>query len=411
MSNDSDRDISDSDSDRDISESDSDRDISESDSDRDISESDSDRDISESDSDRDISESDSDPSVSDSASAVRDHGEIQNECYEFCYICQKYFCEKNDENHESYRKIRCTEKDFEETKMSETNIEKQLNELANEIAVNAIHQEMFTKVRHLTEWFQTRIKVQYLKPKGTIRIASWNIHHAASKMHIDCMQKTIRKNNFDIVALQEAGKDGKAAKQLCDALKKHDDKWKLFPDKRLPTHLSGVFLMKESSELKKIEVKIMDDCKIMVDWNDFANKPCLGIFSISDWMFALLNFHLKPRSSKKKIQSDNEIGLLMDACTTAKTICEKKVSKENIILLGDFNNIPQNVKEHGYVNTFGFQEYTNTKKDDTYDNIIVHHTLKQYCMGHGVSEIVTKKTTSPTDVSDHCPIWADFIYE
>ena len=124
------------------------------------------------------------------------------------------------------------------------------------------------------------------------------------------MQKTIRKLNFDIVAFQKAGACGRAAKKKCDALKGHDDKWKLFPDKGLPSQLSGVFLLKQSSELKKLEVRIM------VDSDDFAYKPCLGVFSISDWRFALLNFHLKPRSG-----SDNEIGLLWDACTLSKIGC------------------------------------------------------------------------------------------
>ena len=91
----------------------------------------------------------------------------------------------------------------------------------------------------------------------------------------------------------------------------------------------------------------------------------------------MLNFHLKPRFSSgrsNKNINDKEIGLLWDAYTKAKRICElsdvrNDVSEENIILLGDFNNIPQNVDEHGYVNTFGFQEYTDTKRDDTYDTI------------------------------------------
>ena len=224
------------------------------------------------------------------------------------------------------------------------------------------------------------------------------------------MQKTIRENKFDIVALQEAGAHGKGAKKIHHELKECDDKWKLSPDKGLPTHLSGVFLWNASSKLKEIKVTIMVDC------DGFAYKPCLGIFSISDWRFALLNFHLKPRFSSGRSQkkvNDKEIGLLWDAYTKAKRICEHNdVSEENIILLGDFNNIPQNVVEHGYVNTFGFQEYTNTKRDDTYDNIIVHHTLQQYCKNHGVSEIVTEGTTLKSEkVSDHCPIWADFIYE
>ena len=98
------------------------------------------------DSDPDISDSDPDPGVFASDSDVCDHGEIQNGYYyEFCHICKKYFCENNDENHESCKKKKCTEKDFEETKMSETNIEKQLDELVNEKDVTGIHQEMYIK--------------------------------------------------------------------------------------------------------------------------------------------------------------------------------------------------------------------------------------------------------------------------
>ena len=139
------------------------------------------------------------------------------------------------------------------------------------------------------------------------------------------MQKTIRENKFDVVALQEAGARGNGAKKIHHELKECDDKWNLFPDKGLPTHLSGVFLWNASSKLKEIEVTIMADC------DGFSYIPYLGIFSISDWRFALLNLHLKPRfssgKSKKKV-NDKEIGLLWDAYTKAKRICEhqKKTS-------------------------------------------------------------------------------------
>ena len=383
--------------------SDSDPSASDSDSDR----GDRDSDTSASDSDSDRGDRDSDTSASDSDSDVCDHGEIQNR---YCETCKQFFCENYDEMHKDHKKKEYAKKELQNFKTSEDEIEDILDQLKYEIKpVKGIHKEMYKKVCHLTKWFQTRIEVQHMEPKGSIRIASWNINHAANKMRIDCMQKTIRENKFDIVALQEAGVHGRAAKKIHHELKECDDKWKLLPDKGLPTHLSGVFLWNASSKLKEIKVTIMVDC------DGFAYTPCLGIFSISEWRFALLNFHLKPRFSSGRSQkkvNDKEIGLLWDAYTKAKRICKHNdVSEENIILLGDFNNIPQNVKEHGYVNTFGFKEYTNTIRDDTYDNIIVHHTLQQYCKNHGVSEIVTKKTLTPTDVSDHCPIWADFIYE
>ena len=40
--------------------------------------------------------------------------------------------------------------------------------------------------------------------------------------------------------------------------------------------------------------------------------------------------------------------------------------------------------------------------------IIVHHTLQQYCMDHGISEIVTEATLKSEQVSDHCPIMGRF---
>ena len=194
------------------------------------------------DSDPDISDSDPDPGVSASDSDVCDHGEIQNGYYyEFCHICKKYFCENNDENHESCKKKKCTEKDFEETKMSETNIEKQLDELVNEKDVTDIHQEMYIKYVIFKLGSRQESRFSMWSPKELFELLHVIFIMLLAKKCIDCMQKTIRKLNFDIVAFQEAGRRGRAAKKKCDALKGHDDKWKLFPDKGLPSQLSGVF--------------------------------------------------------------------------------------------------------------------------------------------------------------------------
>ena len=393
MSSDSDPGVSDSVQDHGVPDSNPGPGVPDSDPDPSIPDSDPDPGVPDSDPDPSIPDSDPDPSVSDSDSDVCDHGEIQNR---YCETCKQFFCENCDEMHKDHIKKEYAKKELQKFKMSEEEIEKKLDQLKDKIEsdkdVEDIHKEMYKNVCCLEAQFKTRRKVQYMEPKGTIRIASWNVNSASDEKRIDCMQKTIRENKFDIVALQEAGAHGKGAKKIHHVLKECDDKWKLSPDKGLPTHLSGVFLWNASSKLKEIKVTIMVDC------DGFANKPCLGIFTISDWRFALLNFHLKPRFSSGRSQkkvNDKEISLLWgDAYTKAKRICEHNdVSEENIILLGDFNNIPQNVVEHGYVNTFGFQEYTNTKRDDTYDNIIVHHTLQQYCKNHGVGETVTEGTT------------------
>ena len=249
--------------------------------------------------------SDSDPRVSDSDSDVCDHGEIQNR---YCETCKQFFCENCDEMHKDHIK-EYAKKDLQRIKTSEEEISKKIDQLKDQIEsdkdVQDIHKEMYKDVCYLKEQFQTRMKVQTMKSKGTIRIATLNINHAANNERTDCLQKTIRENKFDIVTLQEAGEDGKGAKKIHLELKKCDDKWKISPDKELPTHLSGVFLWNASSKLKEIKVKIMVEC------NGFAYTPCLGIFSISDWRFALLNFHLKPRSSSGRSQkkvNDKEIG-------------------------------------------------------------------------------------------------------
>ena len=69
--------------------------------------------------------------------------------------------------HKDHIKKEIAKKELQKIKTSEEEIEKKLDQLEDVIeAVKDIHKEMYKKVCHLTEWFQTRIEVQHMESKG-----------------------------------------------------------------------------------------------------------------------------------------------------------------------------------------------------------------------------------------------------
>ena len=143
--------------------------------------------------------------------------------------------------------------------------------------------------------------------------------------------------------------------------------------------------------------------------NPFSRKPVFGKFQISlngkknvteQWNFTLINFHLKPNKSKMN-NNDEEVKAI------DKVFDFFSDENEDIILLGDFNadidcDRHTKLKELEYFNPFK-EKKTNYKGDECYDAIVVTNKHRSV-----VPVVATTYASSVYQVSNHCPIYADF---
>ena len=290
-------------------------------------------------------------------------------------------------------------------------MEAKLTELKDQAAaLGGHHKDMKERICQL-QLFKSRLSLQYSTQADQIRIASWNTQNARKYLRLDCMNRTIVKHNFNIMAIQEVGENGNTIRSVCELLQRKDNTWRYTAE---PAHSSLGFL-KENPDITMIYHESIHRGR----W--FEHKPLLAVFSIRDFRIAIINFHLRPRSSgERKAKNEQEVLQLGKTLDQAKTICEREghdVPEHNFLLIGDFNVIPLNrdLASHDYRSLFGITEHTNVADSDTYDNIIVHSTFEQRCIQHGIKYIITSGSRLATSrdlealeeryVSDHYPIY------
>ena len=269
------------------------------------------------------------------------------------------------------------------------------------------YEEIHSQVHELNEKIESKLSLRY---RDKIRIASWNLHY--NNVKISSMCWTINNHDFDIVALQEVGMEGKVATAVLDQLKRIDPTWKGAIYTRV--NKTGAFLWREIHSLVNLEDTSLH----------FLLKLNVGVFRIGEWKFALINFHLAAQGSRKLERYDDgtktgtevneiEISYLYDVLEEVAS--RHDVAGENVIFLGDFNTIPENcyLNDHNYKTIFDSSHPTNALETATYDNIILHDSINYG--DYDVAKIYKDATTivrkqEAKEISDHLPIWVDLTY-
>ena len=299
----------------------------------------------------------------------------------------------------------------------ERNVEDKLTELKDQVeGLGDHHTDIKERICQLEQLFKSRLSLQNSTQTGSVRIASWNTQNASRYLRLDCMKRTIVKNNFNIMAIQEVGANGNTIQSVCDMLLREDDSWRY----AVPAHSSLGFLWKGNPDIMMIHHESLSRGR----W--FKYTPLLAVFSVRDFKIAIINFHLRPRTSiRRNKENETEVLQLGKTLSRAKAICEREehgVPEHNFLLIGDFNTIPldPDLASRDYRNIFGITEHTNVADTETYDNIIVHSTFEQRCIHHGKKNIITAGRSSAESrrlealeekyISDHFPIYADFYY-
>ena len=272
------------------------------------------------------------------------------------------------------------------------------------------YEEIDSQVHELNEKIKSKLSLRYT---NKIRIASWNLHN--NSKNISSMCWTINNHDFDIVALQEVGVRGQVAKDVFDQLNKINLTWKSAI--LGGTNVAGAFLWREIHPLVHLVDDVYSDRKFRLDSN-------VGVFQIGERKFALVNFHLAAQGDvplKRYVNptktgtevNDIEIKNLYHVLTEVSSLHD--VAKENVILIGDFNTIPENhhLKSHNCRNIFDSSHPTNALETATYDNIILHDTINygDYDVAKTYKDAITiVRKQEAKEISDHLPIWVDLTY-
>ncbi len=342
-------------------------------------------------------------------------------CHEHRYHIQRNrYCRTCSQLHCCYCKRLHLNHDVETIDLEECKIEvrqtfDRLLPLIRRISSDTYYHKIKVAKEMLYEHFNFRDSTR------TIRISSWNLNNLPQKTtdtelidtKLDRICRIITHYKFDIIAVQELKHEKVRALvhklNYCKARRK----WAYVSANE--SNISGAFLY------KRIGINNAQPLSKHRE-NQYRWKPVSSVFTtIDNWRFKLVNFHLRPRDKKdNRIQNDREVAELTQFVNTPLN------DAGDLILLGDFNCIPNNAElaSRGYSNTFSVREYTNTKLFATYDNIIIPHKLHPRCVDHGICgtsfrrrrhSIAGERYTiegadSVVGISDHLPIWADFSY-
>ncbi|GAA5504829.1 endonuclease/exonuclease/phosphatase family protein [Novipirellula caenicola] len=134
--------------------------------------------------------------------------------------------------------------------------------------------------------------------------------------------------------------------------------------------------------------------------------------------FTMINAHTDPDEVTPKATS-NEINVLDDVFVRVRQFEYDRMGEEDCILLGDLNvdaNHLQELVMIPNVVSIAGNTLTNTRRDKTYDHILIDREMtREYTGRFGVIDL--QKDLALTEdqallVSDHMPLWAEFsVYE
>lgn len=249
----------------------------------------------------------------------------------------------------------------------------------------------------------------------TIRIASFNIQvfgqSKLGKSHVmQHLAEIVRR--FDVVAIQEIrSKDDDLMPRFVDLIN---------ADGRQYDYVVGPRLGRTSS--KEQYAYVFDRATIEVDRNalytvddpdDLMHRePYVAWFRARGpppdraFTFTLVNVHTDP----------DEVAAEMKALSAVfRAVRDDGRGEDDVILLGDFNTDSQHLGGLGQISGLvaaisGVP--TNTLRTKEYDNLIFHGQATREFTGRGGVFDFMREFNLPLDqaqeISDHCPVWAEF---
>ena len=249
-----------------------------------------------------------------------------------------------------------------------------------------------------------------------IRICSFNIQvlgrSKLSKQHVaEKLVGIIRQ--FDVVAVQEIrDRNPSLLADFVDLVNRDGHSYEYVLGPRL-----GRTSSKEQYafiyDATRIEMD-PDSVYTIEDPDDFLHRPPLiALFRVRGpppdeaFTFKLVNVHTDPDDASQELNALDEV------YRAVRT--DHRSDEDDIIILGDLNADDQHLGELGRIPGMACAVSgipTNTRRSEQLDNILYHsQATSEYTGRHGVLNMMREFNLSlalALEVSDHCPIWAEF---
>ncbi len=253
-----------------------------------------------------------------------------------------------------------------------------------------------------------------VNPSDTIKICSFNIQvFGVSKMKkpqaMDVLTRVVRR--FDVVAIQEVrSTDQTVVPKFVEMINADGSKYDFVLGPRLGRTSSkeqyAVLFNTDRIELDRGSVYTVDDPQDLLH-----REPMVARFRVRGpppdqaFTFSLVDIHTDPD------ETTTELDALGDVFSTV----ERQAGGGDVILVGDLNVDEHHFGKLGQLPGIAHAitgMTTNTRRNKMYDNIVFNQQAgSEYTGRSGVLDLQNEfnlTEEAALEISDHCPVWAEF---
>jgi len=250
--------------------------------------------------------------------------------------------------------------------------------------------------------------------RDEISVATWNIQvFGRSKISKPEVMETIVDviRRFDVIAIQEVrSSDQSIISQFLSMVNEDGYRYGVVVGPRLGRTSSKeqYLFLYDTSRIELIDgsVYTVPDPRDRLHREPLvASFRVIGALSGNPWTFTLVNIHTDP----------DEVDVEVDALYDVVRLVRETDSEDDVILMGDLNAAPHELGELAGLPSLMWtvaSQPTNTRKTETYDNILFSGTsTREFTGAAGVLDLEYEYALTreqALDVSDHLPVWATF---
>jgi endonuclease/exonuclease/phosphatase family metal-dependent hydrolase len=249
-------------------------------------------------------------------------------------------------------------------------------------------------------------------PDGpTVRIASWNLRQFNVRDATDfgLIARIIRDNDFDVVALQEVRGDGEAVDRLVDELNglMGIGPWRAIVSNRTGNHQRFAFVYDADA------VRYLGESGFLPSDLRISRRPYAAQFRSGNFDFSLVTVHLLYGDAPERRREARRLASRVNG-----VVLPAGTGERDVIVLGDFNTTR---RRGGTMAPFRDNRWqplidqpTNLGDSRILDNLVIDpRHVAEWSGRAGVvrfdDQHFRDDDRAVRAVSDHRPIWADFV--
>ena len=239
----------------------------------------------------------------------------------------------------------------------------------------------------------------------TIRVATWNIKQFTDRPDLDLptIARIISEANFDVLAIQEVKKDGRAVDRLLATL---GPPWRSGGISPMTGNNERFAIIYRGDRVQEIGSASFID---LAEETIFDRHPYTARFRANRFDFQLIVVHLSyTDTGRRRLETQTLANCVMELVA--------RQSEKDIIIVGDFNEQRARpnlslMADAGWHTTIS--DATNLSSKETYDNILIEPKHTTQWQGSSVVRFdelyfANDDRAASAAVSDHRPVYADF---